>query len=153
MYREGILVTMRTIYESDSDRTRERAVVESLLSGGPTQPQKLPIASEVDFSLVRDGRVVGVMEVKVRKRAYDTMFVSLHKAQALRRFAAEGLRAWLVFALPEGVLSQPIAPDAVFDIRMGGRADRGDWQDRDLVAHFPTHAMRRAGDADPGWFA
>ncbi len=112
---------------------------------------KLPVAYEVDFAVARGERVVGVAEVKVRGRYYATLMVSLHKAQALRRFAADGLRAWLVLCVPGGVYVRRLTPDERLDIRMGGRTDRGDWQDVEPVAHFPMLGMRRVADCPVGW--
>jgi hypothetical protein len=131
------------MYESAHDRERERAVAEATFGPHGLSVRKLPLAYEVDFAVLRGERVVGVVEVKVRGRAYETLLLSLHKLQALQRCARSGLRAWVLVSVPEGVYAQRIRPDEPVDVRWGGRTDRGDPQDVEPVAHLPMAAMRR----------
>lgn len=143
-------MSARPAYESGRDRERERSVIAAAFGAHGVEAVKLARAYEVDFALMRGERVMGVAEVKVRNRAYDTLMLSLHKAQALRRFAADGLRAWLVVCVPAGIYARRIAADERLDIRLGGRVDRGDWQDIELVAHFPMVGMKRVAPAPEG---
>lgn len=140
----------RPRYERELDRERERAVVETVFHPYGMRTWKLPASYEVDFGLTREGEdaLLAVAEVKVRGRAYDTLLLSMHKAQALRRFAAEGFRAYLLVALPAGIYVKRVQPDERFEVRMGGRRDRGDWQDIEPCAHFPMLGMRKV--AEPG---
>lgn len=131
------------MYERRGDRESELAAAEAAFGPRGLLVRKLPVAYEVDFCVLRDERVIGVVEVKVRTRAYDTLLVSLHKAQALRRFAACGLIAWLLVQVPAGLYARRVLPDEPLDVRWGGRKDRGDWQDMEPVAHFPMVGMRR----------
>lgn len=144
--RAGILHAVRRTYESERDREREQAV--ALAAFGPLglTVAKLPLAYEVDFAVMRGERVVGVAEVKVRSRAYETVLLSLRKVQALERHARCGLIAWLLVAVPEGVYAQRVLPGERLDVRWGGRADRGDWQDREPVVHLPMSVMRRVAE-------
>ena len=137
----------RPLYETSGDRDRERQVVEAVFEPYGLRAVKLPRAYELDFAVLRGERMLGMCEVKVRGRAYDTLMLSWHKAQALRAAAREGLIAWLVVALPEGIYTQRVGADAAFDLRMGGRQDRGDWQDMEPVAHFPMAGMQRVVEA------
>lgn len=125
-------------------------MIEAVVEPYGLKAMKLPRTYEVDYGVTRGDELVGVAEVKVRGRAYDTLMLSLHKAQALRRFAHEGLRAWLVACVPSGVYVRRISARERFDIRLGGRTDRGDWQDVEPVAHFPMVGMRRVADAPEG---
>ena len=130
------------------------AVIQRVGALTKLEPKRLPEYSEADFAMLKQDRVVGVAEVKVRGRRYEQMFVSLHKVQALRDYAAWGLAARLVFALPDGVYVQEIThPQIMGWIGYAGRADRGDWQDTELVVFYDTHGMRRLCDSDAGWFA
>lgn len=113
---------------------------------------KMPKAYEVDFAVMRSGRVVGVVEVKVRSRHYPEIILSLHKAQALRRFAAWGLHARLIVATPEGVFLHRVTSE-VTPITLGGRTDRGDPDDVEPVVRYPVAGMRRVCDAPAGLFA
>lgn len=142
--RAGILAPMpRPLYESAEDRTRELVAAEAAFGPHGLSVRKLPLAYEVDFAVLRGERVIGVAEVKVRGRAYDTLMLSLHKLQALRRFASTGLLAWVLVSVPAGLYARRIDPDEPLDVRWGGRLDRGDWQDMEPVAHLPMVGMRR----------
>jgi hypothetical protein len=136
-------MTARPTYESADDRAGEWAAVDAAFGPLGLRCVKLPRAYEVDFGVLRGDVLMGVCEVKVRSRAYETVMLSLHKAQALRRFAREGMRAWLLLSLPTGLYARRIAPDEQLDVRLGGRADRGDWQDIEPAAHFPVVGMAR----------
>lgn len=140
----------RPRYETADDRTRELAVAQAVFDPYGVTLAKLPVSYEADFAVVRDGRVIGVVEVKVRSRAYDTLMLSLHKAQTMRRYAECGLRAWLVLCVPTGVYARQVTASDLADIRMGGRTDRGDWQDVEPVVHVPMLGMRRVADTPEG---
>ena len=144
--RAGILGPVRRAYESERDREREQVVARAVFEPLGLVVAKLPMAYEVDFAVMRGERVVGVAEVKVRSRAYETVLVSLHKVQALRRAAQMGLRAWLLVAVPAGVYAHRVAPAGALDVRWGGRADRGDWQDMEPVVHVPFAGMTRVAE-------
>lgn len=135
------------MYESASDRSRERSVADAVFQPYGLEPVKLPVAYELDFAVMRGATMVGVAEVKVRDRAYGTLMLSLHKAQALRRFADEGLIAWLLVHVPAGIYVKRMLTGERLNIRLGGRADRGDWQDIEPVAHFPMLGMKRVAGA------
>lgn len=139
----------RPRYESEADRARELAVARAVFQPYGLTVLKLPIAYEVDFAVLRGERVVGFAEVKVRKRAYDTLMLSLHKAEALRRLAT-GFRSWLLVAVPAGVYARRFVIAERFDVRVGGRSDRGDWQDVEPVAHFPMLGLKRVCDLPEG---
>lgn len=140
----------RPRYESADDRTRELAVAQAVFDPYGVTLAKLPVAYEADFAVVRGERVIGVAEVKVRSRAYETLLLSLHKAQSLRGFAQCGLRAWLLLCVPSGVYVRRVEPWDLADIRMGGRTDRGDWQDVEPVVHVPMLGMKRVADVPEG---
>jgi hypothetical protein len=131
------------MYESARDRELERAVAGAAFEPHGLSVRKLPLAYEVDFAVLRGERVIGVVEVKIRGRAYETLMLSLHKLQALRRYAGSGLRAWLLVSVPAGVYAKRIRPDEPIDVRWGGRTDRGDPQDVEPVVHLPMATMRR----------
>jgi hypothetical protein len=144
----------RPRYESQADRARELAVIERVGQITKLEPKSLPAYSEADYAMVRDGRVVGVAEVKVRGKRYDEMFISLHKVQALRDYAALGLAARIFFAVPDGIYAQEVShPEINGWIGYAGRADRGDQQDQEMVVYYKTQGMRRLCASDEGWFA
>lgn len=147
-------MSSRPRYESKADKDRELQVIQRVGTMTKLEPKRLPEYSEADFAMLRDNRVVGVAEVKVRGKRYPQMFISLHKVQALRDYASLGLAARLVFALPDGVYVQEIGhPEIMGWIGYAGRTDRGDAQDTEMVVFYDTSGMRRLCDSDAGWFA
>lgn len=147
-------MSSRPRYESKADKDRELQVIQRVGAITKLEPKRLPEYSEADFAMLRDNRVVGVAEVKVRGKRYPQMFISLHKVQALRDYASLGLAARLVFALPDGVFVQEIGhPEIMGWIGYAGRTDRGDAQDTEMVVFYDTSGMRRLCDSDAGWFA
>lgn len=162
----------RPLYETDADRTREAAVVDEFARLHRLVPIKLGGKYPADFGLMRDERLVGVVEVKVRERRnpgmYPEMALSLAKCQALRGMAAWGLKVQILFAMREGIFVQPITCDISIGpkgevemandgygggyIGMLGRADRGDRMDIEPAVFFATKDMKRVCDAPVGLF-
>lgn len=144
----------RPTYETSADKSRERAVVDAVAARTKLTAKKLKKYSEVDFCLLKGDRVVGVAEVKVRGRDYKELFISLTKVQALRDLAAVGLAARIIFATPSGIYLQDIGPLEIMGwIGWGGRADRGDDQDQEMVVFYDMAGMRLLCDSQPEWFA
>lgn len=112
----------------------------------------MPKAYEVDFAVVRAGRVIGVAEVKVRRRQHSDLLLSMRKGEALRRFAARGLHARLVVAVPQGVFVYRVATNDRPELCMGGRSDRGDPDDQEPMERYPWAGMRRVCDAPSDLF-
>ena len=147
-------MSSRPRYESKDDKDRELAVITRVGAVTKLEPKRLPECGEANFAMLRDNRVVGVTEVKVRGKRHPQTFISLHKVQALRDYAALGLAARLIFALPDGVYVQEIThPEITGWIGYAGRGDRGDAQDTEMVVFYDTHGMRRLCDSGAGWFA
>lgn len=156
---------MRPTYETDRDTKLERAVIQKVATQFGMTADKLPNFSQVDFALSRGPVVWGVAEVKVRNRLYSQMMLSLHKVQALRDLAATGLQARVIYAVPEGIYVKKIGPEEIDGwIGMGGRTDRGDSQDRELVVYFgdahingrlireEKNPMTKLCDSEASWF-
>ena len=128
---------MRPTYETEADRKREREVIEVIAAMGNMRADKLKEYSAVDFALIRGTKVWGVAEVKVRDKLYPQMMLSLHKVQALRNYAALGLEARVVYATPQGIYVKKIGPESIDGwIGIGGRKDRGDPDDQELMVFF-----------------
>lgn len=133
---------MRLRYETASDRSAEREVAALIASRWSCTPVKLNDAYQLDYALLRDDKVAAWAEVKCRGKRYSTYMLSLHKHIAARELsAAARCPALLVVRWPDwvGYLDLSAEPDSV---RMGGRTDRGDWQDIEPVAHFDVTRFR-----------
>jgi len=151
---------LRPIYESATDRAKERAVIDCISAQFNLRAEKLP-KFDIDFALLRGKEVVMVTEVKCRNAHYDQMFISLDKCRVLRDYAATGLQARVIFATPEGVYAKIVGPLHIDGwIGIGGRKDRNDGMDQEMVVYFDTDEakskelwpMKRLMDSKQEWF-
>ena len=147
----------RPTYETEGDRQRELEVAEVLARKGGMKPIKLKEFSNVDFALMKGDAVWGVIEVKVRNKLYPQMMLSLHKVQSLRDYAALGLEARVVYATPEGIYVKKVGPERIDGwIGFGGRTDRGDEADQELMVFFggreEQEPIKRVAASRPEWF-
>ena len=156
---------MRPTYETANDRSKERQIIDLVATKFGMKAVKLPQFQDIDFALMRGEVVWGVVEVKARGRHYPQMFLSLHKVQALRQYAAAGLQARVIFATPSGVFAKKVGPGEIDGwIGVGGRKDRNDPLDTEMVVHFgdlvvgdktmreEKDPMTKLADSDPRWF-
>ena len=163
--RAGYNAGMRPTYETQSDISREKQIIDLVASRFGMTAVKLPKFQDIDFALMRGDVVWGVVEVKARGKHYPSMFLSLAKCQALRNYAAAGLQARVIFATPQGVFSKKIGPLEIDGwVGIGGRRDRGDDKDTELMCFFgdlvqngktyreEKEPMQRLCDSDPRWF-
>ncbi len=156
---------MRPRYESEGDRRLELEVIETVAGLAKLSPWKLPPLAHADFALNRGGRTVALAEVKVRRRHFEPLFLSLEKVLELQRYAAAGIKCRVLFATPAGIFSKAIEPGSVGGwIAPGGRSDRGDRSDRELMVHFGDLVVdgrvverhdrpARVCDSRPEWFS
>lgn len=160
--RAGYNGSMRPTYETQTDISKERQVIELVASRFGMKAVKLPKFKDIDFALMKGDVVWGVVEVKARGKHYPSMFLSLDKCQALRNYAAAGLQARVIWATPQGLFVKKIGPLEIDGwIGIGGRTDRNDPLDMEFVAHFYTpgqqteeaEPMTRLCDSKPEWFA
>lgn len=134
---------MRPTYENSDSLQQEREVAELLGKKWKCRVIKLPRAYHVDYALVRDG-LKGWAEIKCRNKRYDTYMLSLHKAlNGLTLAEQTKAPLYLVVRIPDGIHWVQMSRTMVGDIDFGGRADRGDWQDREPVIHIEMDLFRR----------
>jgi hypothetical protein len=156
---------VRPTYETPADIEREREVIDAVASKAGMTAHKLKAYSNVDFALMKDRVVRMVCEVKVRNKLYPQMMLSLDKVQALRNYAAMGLEARVIYATPEGIYVKKVGPLAIDGwIGMGGRTDRDDPDDTEMVVYFgqmtvngrriseEKDPMKRLCDSERRWF-
>jgi hypothetical protein len=91
---------------------------------------KLPTNYSLDFSVIKDGRVIGLAEAKCRTVSFDTYptyMISLKKWNAMRQFqASSNLKVLLIVGFTDGDYWVDISTVGEFSSKMGGRSDR-DW--------------------------
>ena len=131
----------RPEYERPEDRAEEAAVCKELEEKG-LQFEKLPPKDVIDFAVLKEGKVVGFMEVKARSNAsdhYPTFMISMAKFLRIKQILdSTGIPTALVVKYTDKVRRLWIAKDTLHFVEMGGRHDRGDGEDVEPVVHFKT---------------
>ena len=141
----------RPMYEDESDLAKERAVVRTLSETLGCTFRKLPLSYGLDYALIKDDRIVTILEIKCRDNSsqmYDTIMVSLLKRmKALEIRKAANVTTQLVIGYTDGVYMIDFAekPDLV---SVGGRKDRGDSADIEPVVHYNVARLKRVGYVD-----
>ena len=130
----------RPKYESDLDRRNEQVVADALKGIG-YDLVKLPPHYRLDYVLIKDGKPKAFVEVKARTfkmNKYDTALVNLHKVMAARALTFEtNLPAFMVVLYQDALARVSFAEEFEFGFLAGGRKDRNDPMDKDLVCYFP----------------
>lgn len=141
---------MRPTYETNDDRAVQRAVLRQLCECWRCDGHEMKRFAEIDVALMRKGRVVALSEIKGRRNAhdeYETYMVSAHKVEAGIRWE-RSLRVpyFVVVKFTDGLYyTRPSAVE--FFLGVGGRVDRGDEGDIEVVAHFAAGSLRRVSRA------
>jgi len=136
---------MRPKYETQADRKNEQRVSEILKSKGFTV-MKLPISYQLDWAIIDDstGKISSFGEVKTRTfnmDKYPTAMVNLHKViKANDISACTGLPCYLIVLYLDALARIDFASE--FEVKVGGRSDRNDPQDRDVCAYYPISGFR-----------
>ena len=130
---------MRPIYETSSNRMAEQEVVDRLSVAWKATILSLPKLAKVDRLIISDRKVRGWLEIKCRKNkadAYPTYMISARKIQdGLSLSEATKLPFILVVSWLGDI--RWIKVESMYPTRTGGRVDRGDAQDIELVCDIP----------------
>ncbi|QBJ04655.1 anaerobic NTP reductase large subunit [Pseudomonas phage JHP] len=137
----------RQTYESASDRAVEEAVRSELENRWKCSLHKLPRAHYMDWAACRNGKVVSFVELKARNnemQKYPDFFVSqmkwLHGIEMQRVF---DIPAFLVVKWTDYTGYVKMTANGINYMSMGGRIDRGDWQDQEVMVHIPLKDFTR----------
>lgn len=132
---------MRPMYEDNETLAAESKLIKFLEGKWNAQAAKLPIAYNVDYGMFVNNELKCWLEVKCRyctKDQYDTYFISSKKiVNGITLSEATGKPFILAVEWKDKTGWMEIKRDN-FDIRIGGRSDRNDWQDIEPMAHFKT---------------
>lgn len=117
---------MTKLFETQDDLDNEREAVMALAAYTQSIPYKMPMQSQIDFIMVRDGEAKAAVEIKCRKtpsQKYDKYLLSNKKYDALCAWAEFGLTSILLIKWSDaiGFVKVPIAHEKT----IGGRYDRG----------------------------
>lgn len=144
---------MRPTYESEEDRKQERQIADLLSVYWRCRFAKLKKACHVDFGLIREDKIVGLVEIKCRNYSLEEidkmggLFISALKYQAARQWCDTYKIGFAVIAkLSDGLYfwsTKKDEPFPVLKMEMGGRTDRGDWQDIEPCCLVPANEFRK----------
>jgi hypothetical protein len=130
---------MRPTYENSESLKAEEQTIRKAAEVWKSTYVKLPIQYRVDWALLRGG-VVAWCECKRRynnKDKYPTLMLSLNKIIHGMELARATEKPFLVVVEWNDVVGWHKV-EKVHGIGMGGRVDRGDWQDIEPVVHIPV---------------
>lgn len=137
---------MRPEYETSSDRDREEAVARAFGGRHGVRLARLPPRYSVDRAIIRDGVVSGWAEIKVRTTPasqYPSAHIGAAKlAECLTLAHRTGLPLILIYGWSGGADVRWHRVDGPYTIEMGGRRDRGDWQDQEPMVAIPVEEFR-----------
>jgi hypothetical protein len=141
----------RPTYETSGDLEKETLAVKKFIAsfGGDVDFAKLPIQYKMDFCLIHNRMVRTFVEVKCRtneKAAYSTYIISMSKIVAATSYSSIGVNCLLLVQWSDQMGWVDMCKHK-WDAKMGGRKDRGDWQDIEPVVHIPIFEFNIVGDA------
>lgn len=137
---------MRNWYETEEDRQREAEVAALVADAWRCRVRKINVpkgelAYRLDYELSRPGKpITAYAEIKCRNFHYGdfrTVIVSRSKVMA-----AEGKLAFFIVRLLDGGVYW-VRFDSKHTFALGGRWDRNDPHDVEMVAHYPMISFRR----------
>ena len=148
---------MRPIYETQTDRNNEQRVARQLAALWDRSIVKLKMACVIDFAIFRDGKMVGVMEVKCRNYSSEAMdnmggvMLSAHKAQAGMTWAMmHNIAFAFAVELTDGIFVLFLTEHddlSEFNLEIMGRKDRGDAQDMEPCIVIPMKRFKKYAEA------
>ena len=131
---------MRPIYESDADREREAQVAATYAQVMGLDAQAMPRNAPYDYEMLRDGKLVSIVEIKCRTKQYDPYQISHSKMVTLHCEAHHReVPGILIVRWPNmtgWVAVDQLDPES-WPTNTGGRTDRNDKKDIEKMAEFP----------------
>ena len=136
---------MRPIYESANDRRRQDDAIRALALATASEAVATPRLAGWDYEMQRNGKCMALVEVKCRtcrSDTYPTYMLALHKAHRLRQASSDrNVRGVLLVAWTDriGWLRLDGMDVKSWIVTIGGRTDRSDPADVEMVVEFPIH--------------
>jgi len=130
---------MRPIYETRENRQEEQDVADRLAAAWKASIIKFPRLAKVDRLVTLNGEARAWLEIKCRRNrmdAYPTYMISSRKIQdGLDLSEATKIPFILAVSWSDGVCWTKV--ESMYPTRSGGRVDRGDAQDIEMVCDIP----------------
>lgn len=124
----------------------EDEVIRQFAASRNAMAVRMPLKSAIDWSLQAGPHITGWVEIKCRKVArdvYPTLILSAHKyINAMQMRNMFDIPLLIVVRYTDGLYFWEV-DGRKLDVRHGGRADRGDWQDVEPVVHIPVELFEK----------
>ena len=135
------------LYETAEDRLQEDDVSDKLQSAWHLDVWSLPLyATTGDLLLGKDGMLRAICEVKRRYNAldkYETYIISRSKLERISAMAAAlNTKGLLVVQFDDVLVWHDAASALAYEARWGGRYDREDPNDLEIMAHIPIDSLK-----------
>lgn len=133
---------MRPMYENKLTLDEELLFADEICSTWSIHLQKMPLSYKLDFSVIRKNKIVAFAELKCRrvsKDKYPTYLIGLSKiisAQNIHKASKKPVMLCVKWTDCAGWIRLD-DPDLQFDLAIGGRKDRQDWQDVEPICFIP----------------
>lgn len=140
----------RPLYETEANLSAEREIAEAVAKVERCELEKLPPRHPLDYVLLRNGNVSALMEVKDRTCSMEQIdkwggyMISLGKYAMAQALCKAGGFELILAVRAKGVIhcATFFAPET-FPVKLGGRSDRGDPRDRELVTFIPVSRFKQ----------
>lgn len=136
----------RPNYEGDKDLKAEYEIAAELTRAWAWRFEKLRKEDRWDFLAYENDRPAAFVEIKNRKNPstqYPTLILSAKKYMWGLAYMRLNVCAIIVVRWTDGIYWMKIDQGAAPDIRYGGRSDRGDPKDIELLVHLPVDWFHR----------
>lgn len=136
---------MRPLYESESDRSNERAVAQQINASWGVEVVKLPGLYPSDYAITKGKHITALLEIKCRNHeldTFETLWLSLRKVSGCKSMALEAeIPFYLVVRFKHEIRWMLVAKK--YPTIFAGRTDRGDWQDMEPLVEFPVSKFNK----------
>ena len=134
------------LYETNADLERQERIIKAFCKKFGYDYAPFPAKHEIDYGILKPQLVnghwykvlVGMAEIKTRTfhhKKYPTMMVNIGKVLYAKRFVDIGVKVVLIVGWTDAVGYISLTADSF--AAYGGRYDRGDPNDEDVMIHFP----------------
>lgn len=143
---------MRPIYETTGDLHNEKAVGGLLCRKWQCEIAKMPRSYHVDYVAYQGSTLKAWLEIKCRNNPmdqYSTYSISMMKVMNGARLAEFTGLPFLVVVRWTDVVGYINPVESDHGLQIGGRKDRGDWQDTEAMCHFDISRFQLLANVPP----
>lgn len=124
----------RPIYETEANLKEELQVMQVFADRYGYEFNKLPLQYRMDFAVLRDRKLLGLVEIKCRKFSwskYSTLIMSLAKLMHMQTYSSMNIPVTLLMKNTDGLWWWRYNPSSIDHYGWGGRHTGGPSKPRD----------------------